>query len=355
MPAARPAVQQLIRSSRPKGGRIGLLRLDVNERPVAFPEDVTRTMLRALEGDTLTAYPEVMALYERLAAHHQLPIAQLAITAGSEMAIRYLFEAYLSPGDGLVILDPSFAMFDVYARICDARVTAVPFRADCTMAVDDVLRAIDARTRVVAIANPNNPTGTVFTDGEMRAIIEKAASVGALCLSDEAYFYFHNATAMPWLSEYPNLVVTRTFSKAWGLAGIRLGYAAGAPEVIAEIQKLQPIDHTSSLAVACGLYMLEHEEIVRQYAAEVIESRAAVTAALRAMGCRVKDSAGNFLLVDAGRAPEPVAAALRARGILVSTALRLPFPHQFLRVSVGPVAVMAPFVDAMRAVLREPA
>lgn len=349
---ARAVVRQLNRSARPKGGRVGRLRLDVNERPVAFPAQVTRDLLAALDGEVLTAYPEVRPLYDDLAAHHGLTPAHLAITAGSEMAIRYLFEAFLEPGDPLVVLDPSFAMFDVYARLCGARVIAVPFQPGCTLDADAVRAAITPGVKVVAVANPNNPTGTVFSDREMRALIERAGEVGAIFLSDEAYFYFHDGTALPWIGEYPHLLVSRTFSKAWGLAGIRLGYAAGAPEVIAEIQKLQPIDHTNSLAVACGRYMLAHESIVREYARDVVAARASVAARLRALGCEVAGTAGNFLLVDAGRPPETVAAALDARGIMVGTALRLPFPHQYFRVSIGPEAVMAPFVDAMAEILR---
>jgi histidinol-phosphate aminotransferase len=350
---ARPVVRQLVRSAEPKAGRIGLLRLDLNERPVALPEQVTAGILEALRADVLTAYPEVRPLYERLAAHHGIDPSQLAITAGSEMAIRYLFEAYLTRGDRLVILDPSFAMFEVYATLCGARVTAVPYRRDCQLEVADVLAAITPGTRLVAIANPNNPTGTAFTDAELRKLIERAGDVGALFLSDEAYYYFHEGTALPWLAAYPHLIVSRTFSKAWGLAGIRLGYAASHPDIIAAIQKLQPIDHVGSLAVAAGLEMLNREALVREYAGQVRAARSEVGAALRALGCIVLDSSANFLLVDAGHAPQLIAEALCARDILVGTGLRLPFPHRFLRVTLGPFETMRPFVEAMRAILEE--
>lgn len=353
VPIARAVVKELVRSARPKGGRLGLLRLDVNERPVGFPASVTREILASLEGDVLTAYPEVLALYERLSAHHGLPASQLAITAGSEMGIRYLFEAFLAQGDRLVILDPSFAMFEVYGQLCGAEIVRVPFRPGCEIAVDDVLQAIQPGTRVVAIANPNNPTGTIFGEADMRAIITRAADVGAVFLSDEAYFYFHDATALPWLNEYPNLVVSRTFSKAWGLAGIRLGYLAGAASVIAEVQKLQPIDHVSALAVAAGLYMLDHESLVREYATDVCAARDQVAEALRSMGSVVMPSAGNFLLVDAGVNPIALATRLRERGVLVGTALRLPFDHQFIRVSIGPGETMATFLSAFRAAMGE--
>lgn len=306
-------------------------------------------VMRSLPSDFLAAYPETRPFYGRLARYHGINADQVLVTAGSEMAIRYIFEAFLGPGDAIILLDPSFAMFDVYARLCGARVVAVPFDRQLQIKVDDVLSAIDGQTRIVAIANPNNPTGTVFSGDALRRIIEKAGSVGAICLVDEAYYYFHSVTVAPLLASYDHLVVTRTFSKALGLASVRLGYALGHPTVIAQVQKLQPIDHASGFAIAFGTYLLDHEEIVWQYAADVREGRAWVAAELSALGFSVVDGAANFVLVEAGDEHEALAQWLRDRDVLVSAALRLPFPHHFLRVTVGPVDSMRPFVHAVQA------
>lgn len=349
MTGARPVVRDLARLSQPKGDRLGRLRLDLNERVIGFPNHVMADVMRSLPSDFLAAYPETRPFYGRLARHHGVNADQVLVTAGSEMAIRYIFEAFLGPGDGIVLLDPSFAMFEVYARLCAARVVAVPFDRRLQIRLDDLLSAIDGRTRVVAIANPNNPTGSVFSENALRQIIDKAGSVGAICLLDEAYYYFHPVTVAPLLARYDHLVVTRTFSKALGLASVRLGYALGHPAVIAQVQKLQPIDHASGFAIAFGTYLLDHEEIVWQYAADVREGRAWVAAELSALGFSVVDSAANFVLVEAGDERDALAQWLRDRDVLISTVLRMPFPHQYLRVTVGPIDSMRPFVHAVRA------
>jgi histidinol-phosphate aminotransferase len=350
---ARPIVRDLVRTAQPKRGRIGLLRLDLNERVVGFPDGVIAEVLRQLPGDFVTAYPETKRFYARLAEHHGLSPDEVLICAGSELAIRYIFEAYLDRGDTVVLLDPSFAMFEVYARLCGARIVAVPYDRTLNISLAHILDAIDARTKVVAIANPNNPTGSVLPQQSVVQVIEKAAAVGAICLIDEAYYYFHSETVAPLVSQYPHLVVTRTFSKACGLASVRLGYALGSRAVIAEAQKLQPIDHASGFAVALGTYMVDHEEIAWAYAANVRDGRAMVASELTSLGFPVVDSAANFLVFDVGEDPRRIADYLRERGILISTNLRLPFPHQFVRVTVGPPESMRPFVDAMRAYARQ--
>ena len=355
MIAARPLVHELVRLAQPKGDRLGRARLDVNERIVGFPDEVITDVLASLPSDFLTAYPETRPFYSRLARHHGLRSEQVLVAAGSEAAIRYVFEAFLDRNDRVVLLDPSFAMFDVYARLCGADVVAVPFDRSFNIRIDDVVDAIDRRTRVVAIANPNNPTGTVLAQDALLRVIEKAGSAGAVCLIDEAYYYFHQETMAPFLSQYEHLVVTRTFSKACGLASVRLGYALGSPSVIAEAQKLQPIDHANGFAVAFGTYMLDHEEIVWKYATDVREGRAWVARELTELGLTVIETAANFVLVDAGAHQEALVQWLRDSNILVGSGLRFPFQNEYFRITVGPVDAMRPFVEAVSRFVRRPA
>ena len=339
-------IRQLVREQVPKINRLSKLRLDLNENIVGWPAELLRQLLSAITPDDLSAYPETYGLQSCIARCHNLSSAHVLVTAGSEMAIRYVFEAYLGVGCELLILDPSFAMFEVYGRLFEAEVVKVPFDTSLRVAMRDVLGRLTSRTRVVAIANPNNPTGTVFCTDDLLMLLTRAAAIDCLVLIDEAYFYFYKDTMAPMISQFDNLIVTRTFSKAFGLAGVRLGYALATPEVIAAASKLQPIDHTNVLAVKLGSYAIEHEELAWDYAQEVAAGRTYLVGELRALGLKVVDSHGNFILVDAGSDRSGFTHSLQQQ-VLLGTNVRLPFANDYLKVTVGPVHQMEQLMDIL--------
>ena len=339
-------VGQLVREHVPKINRLSKLRLDLNENIVGWPAELLRELLSSITSGDLSAYPETYGLQSSIARRHNLTSAHVLVAAGSEMAIRYTFEAYLGVGSELLILDPSFAMFEVYGRLFEAEVVKVPFDTSLKVAMGDVLGHLTSRTRVVAIANPNNPTGTVFCVDELLLLVKRAAAVDCLVLIDEAYYYFYKDTIAPMITQFDNLIVTRTFSKAFGLAGVRLGYALAAPEVIAAISKLQPIDHTNVLAVKLGSYAIQHEELAWDYAREAVAGKSYLVGELRARGLKVVDSHGNFILVDAGSDRAGFVQWVQQL-VLLGTNVRLPFANDYLKVTVGPVRQMEQLVSLL--------
>jgi histidinol-phosphate aminotransferase len=324
--------------------------LDINENIAGWPEPVIRDVLSTITPGDLAAYPETHTLYASIARRHAVTAAHVLVANGSELVIRYVFEAFLGPDTELLILDPSFAMFEVYGRLYGADIVKVPFGPRLDTSVEAVLGRLSSRTRLVAIANPNNPTGTVFSTADLAAITRRAAAIDCLVLVDEAYFYFHSETMAPLVEEFDNLIVTRTFSKAFGLAGVRIGYALGAPAVMEIVQKLQPIDHASVFAVKLGQYAIEHEELAWDYARAVAEGKAHLVAALRALDLVVVDSHANFILVDLGGDRERVIRELQDR-VLLGTTVRLPFPNEYIKITVGPVGEMERLVSALRPAL----
>lgn len=338
--APRRTVAGLMRTAVPQAGRYGMLRLDKNERCVGYPDRVVRAMMKGLSGEQLAAYPEPGPLYERLAKHHGVGVDRLAVTAGSELAIRYLFEAFLDPQDEVLLLNPSFAMFEVYARLCGARPVGVDFTPQWRVEPDDILRRITDRTKIVALANPNNPTGTVLEEPVLLDILRRAARHGALVLMDEAYYHFYGRTMVGHLPRFDNLVVTRTFSKSCGAAGVRLGYAIGHPDVIAVLNRVQPIDHVSVFAVRVGEYLMEHKGLIKQYVRQVEAGKRYLLGQLERLEIPAFGSHANFVLVEFGRSKDRLVRLLRDRGILIGASLRLPFPSSLVRVTAGPVPVM---------------
>ena len=340
-------VRQLVREHAPKTNRLSKLRLDLNENIAGLPAELLRTLLSTITPDDLSAYPETYELHSSIASHHNLKLDQVIVTAGSEMAIRYVFEAFLGPGTELLILDPSFAMFEVYGRLFEAEVIKVPFDTSLKVSMSDVLQQLTSKTRVVAVANPNNPTGTIFCADELLLLLRSAAAVNCLVLIDEAYFYFYGGTMAPMITQFDNLIVTRTFSKAFGLAGVRLGYALAAPAVIAAVAKLQPIDHTNVFAAKLGQYAIEHEELAWEYARDAAAGKTYLVGELRTLGFTVIDSHGNFILVDAGPHRAAIIRSLQQL-VLLGTNVRLPFSNQYLKVTVGPVQQMGQLLALLR-------
>ncbi len=340
-------VGQLIREHAPKINRLSKLRLDLNENIAGWPAELLRTLLSTITPDDLSAYPETYELHSSIASHHNLKLDQVIVTAGSEMAIRYVFEAFLGPGTELLILDPSFAMFEVYGRLFEAEVIKVPFDTFLKVSMSDVLQQLTSKTRVVAVANPNNPTGTIFCADELLLLLRSAAAVNCLVLIDEAYFYFYGGTMAPMITQFENLIVTRTFSKAFGLAGVRLGYALAAPAVIAAVAKLQPIDHTNVFAAKLGQYAIEHEELAWEYARDAAAGKTYLVGELRTLGFTVIDSHGNFILVDVGPHRAAIIRSLQQL-VLLGTNVRLPFSNQYLKVTVGPVQQMGQLLALLR-------
>jgi histidinol-phosphate aminotransferase len=350
MIAPRRRVAQLVRENLPKVDRQSKLRLDINENVVGWPDAAVREVLGSITAADLAAYPETVRLYQALARHHHVAAANVVVGAGSELVIRYVFEAFLEPGREVLILDPSFAMFDVYGRLYGADVVTVAFDAALEMPIERLLAAISPRTRLIAVANPNNPTGTVFSADDLVSLAARAAAVGAIVLVDEAYFYFCEETLAPRAAALDNVIVTRTFSKAFGLAGVRLGYGLASEPVVAAVQTVQPIDHVSALAVKFGLYAIAHEELAWDYARAVHQGRRHLVSSLRGMGLRVVDGAGNFVLVDFGAERLRIVDAL-APHALVGATVRLPFANDYVKITVGPAAEMTRLVDLLRPAL----
>lgn len=325
-------------------------RLDKNERLSPDP-DLVRKVLARLPASALSEYPDYPAFLSFLAKTLRCRPSELLLTAGSDGAIKLAFEAYLEKGDEVLLASPSFAMFKVYAGVFGARVREVPFARDLSFPVDAFLDAIGRRTKLVAVASPNNPTGTELGEADFLKVIRKAGKAGALVLVDEAYYYFTRRTMLRHVLRFDNVVLTRTFSKALGLAALRIGFAHARAGVIDQLRKCQPIFDVNGLALRCAEYVLRHEGRAWAYAAEVEKGKGFLERALAPLGLAVRRGGGNFVLVDLGRDPAPVARRLKKLGAAVGHGWSHPALARSIKVTAGPVAVMRAFAGLLRRAL----
>jgi histidinol-phosphate aminotransferase len=310
---ARDAVRTLKEYHPPLGDREGL-RLDFNENTGGCSPRVLRK-LRQLDGEALARYPVREPAERAVAAAFGVSPDELLLTNGTDEAIHLICETYLEPGNEALIVVPTFAMYEIYAAATGARVLSVPAGRDFSFPTADVLARITSHTRFIAVANPNNPTGA-FTSLSDLVSIAQAAPDAAL-LVDEAYFEFSGESMAPRWRELPNLFVSRTFSKVYGMAGLRIGVLMGNTDQMRWLRRASSPYNLNSVALACLPEALSDQDFVRQYVDQALDGRRELQSELEGWGIRFWPSRANFVLLYLPERCKEFISAMRTRGILV--------------------------------------
>ena len=313
---ARKALQTVPLYQPPLEGRKGL-RLDFNENTSGCSPRVL-DRLRSLDMEQLARYPERGPVEREVAGLLRVDPEELLLTNGVDEAIHLLCETYLEPGDHALIIVPTYSMYRIYAMATGAEVVSVSLGENFQFSVDRVVDRVTKRTRLIAIANPNNPTGTVVSRNDLLQITDSAPD--AAVLIDEAYFEFYGQTMLYARHEAPNLLVARTFSKAYGMAGLRAGSLIGPAEQMRSIRRCASPYNVNCVALACLPEALRDRAYVSRYVSEVLESRARLECLLLQSGIQFWPSQANFLLARVGTsAAEAVrfVEKMRHAGILV--------------------------------------
>lgn len=330
-PVPRARVQAMKEYHPPLGSR-DALRLDFNENTFDCSPKV-REALAQIAAGALTRYPEREPMEALLASKLSLAANQVILTNGVDEAIHVLFETFLEPGDELLLPVPTYTMYEVYASATEARAVTVQADHDLQLPFERLLAAITPRTKIIAIANPNSPSGSVATRAQLLELAQRAPQ--AVLFVDEAYFHFHGETVIDLVGEIPNLVVARTFSKAYGLAGLRIGVLAGSAELIAWTRRVLSPYSVNSLALACLPPALEDTTYLDWYVGEVIAARSEFEAALDAARVRRWPSRANFVLVEIGAKHTEFVRLMRAAGVLVRDRSSDPGCDGLVRITIG--------------------
>ncbi len=341
----RKAVERLKKYRPPLEGRGGKLRLDFNENTVGCAPEVVRAMRRALSAETLTRYPEYAAARETLAKYFRVADDEILLTNGTDDAIKLICDAFVDPGDTLLIPTPTFPVYQFFHQVAGGRVLGVPCDESFALPLAGLLKALKKRVRWMALANPNNPTGTTISKRDLATLLRAAPQT--LVLADEAYFDFCGETVLGWIRKYENLVVTRTFSKAFGLAALRMGCIFANAELAENLRRAQNPFSVNSLAVACACEAIRHEEYVRRYAGEVRANRAEFCRLLDALGLPYVPSEANFVLTRVGERASEIAARLRGEGILVRDWSYDPHLKGYVRFTIGSAAQTRRLIQAL--------
>jgi histidinol-phosphate aminotransferase len=348
---ARDAVRNLHAYRPPLAGRTGL-RLDFNESTAGCSPRVL-ARLRSLDAELLARYPEREPVEREVAGFLGLDPAQVLLTNGVDEAIHLLSSTYLDPGDEALIVTPTFAMYAIFAQVEGARVVEVRAGENFTFPADDLLAQLTPRTRLIALANPNNPTGAAVA-GDVLIQIAQAAPQAAV-LVDEAYFEFYGETLIDAFIDQPrqieNLFVARTFSKAYGLAGLRIGILAGEARHMAMVRRVASPYNVNAAALAILPEALQDQAYVDHYVAQVLSNRDKLQQQLGNLGLHYWPSHANFVLVRVGSAHAEFVRALRDRGILTRDRHTDPGCDGCVRLTVGTDEHTQSLIDAVRHVV----
>lgn len=348
-PQPSTAVRRMKEYHPPLGDRSGL-RLDFNENTFACSPRVLEALGRISRSD-LTRYPEREPVERRVAEHLGLEAAQVLLTNGVDEAIHVLCQTYLDAGTELLLPVPTYTMYEVYASGTPARVVQVPAENGFHFPLRALLAAITPATRLIAIANPNSPTGQTVSREDLLRIIDAAPH--AAVLIDEAYFHFHGETVLDLVGSTPNVIVARTFSKAYGLAGLRLGVLCAPQEQMHWMRRAISPYSVNSVALACLSAALDDEDYLRWYASEVLAARAAFGSALDRIGLPRWPSQANFILVNIGAQHREFVQAMRARAVLVRDRSADPGCDGWVRITVGTREQTAQGIAALEQALSE--
>ena len=327
----------------------GLVKLNTNESPFG-PSPRAIEAIRAAAADTLRLYPDPQAtrLREVLADYHKVAPDQVFVGNGSDEVLAHTFAALLKQPAPLLFPDVTYSFYPVYCRLLGIDYATIALDAKMRVRVDDYV----GRAGPVIVANPNAPTGIALSRAEIARLV--SARSDAAVVIDEAYVDFGAETAIPLISDHPNLLVVQTMSKSRALAGLRVGYAIGDAGLIAGLTRVKDSFNSYPLgrpAQAGAIASLEDDAHFQQARAVIIKNRADLTAALAGLGFEVLPSSANFVFArHPDRSGQALAAALRERAVLVRhfTAERI---ADYLRITIGSESELARLTDALRQVL----
>ncbi len=326
------------------------LRLDFNENTLA-PSPRVLERIQQMTAAGLTKYPEREPVERIVAEHFGLVADQVLLTNGVDEAIHLVCAAFLDAEDEALIATPTFFMYDVSVGAVTTHLRKVQSDATLEFPYERFMEAISGRTKLMMVSSPNNPTGGIVSREHLLSIA--AAAPHAAVMIDEAYFHFHGETLLGDIDAVPNLIVARTFSKAYGLANLRVGMLAGNPELLRYVRKVASSYNVNGVALDCLPVALADEEYLGWYAEQVRVGRGRMADGLRALGVPYFESYANFILMKIGPKHRELVSAMRARGVLLRDRSADPGCDGFVRITIGVEEHVTAGLQALEASLKE--
>ena len=328
--------------------REGYLRLDLNENPGGLPQEFIHKILAEITPEFVSQYPETLEFTQMLAEFHDTDIEHICLVNGSSEGIRYIIQAFTSPGGKIVGVTPTYAMFEVYSKMYGREFVPVKYTDDLQMPVERIIEQLTPDVELLILLNPNNPMGNVYTQEEMDSLIKAAQENEITVLIDEAYMYFYPHSFIDYALKGEHVFITRTFSKLFSLAGCRLGYVVGWPEGIKLVQKLCTPHNVNAFAMKFAKAILETEGMLDELIALQKEGKQYLIDTLMEKGYEVNAKEGNFIFIQPKTDAEILVSRMKEeKNILIKTYAGIGNLGKCLRVTTGEKQYMERFIEAL--------
>jgi histidinol-phosphate aminotransferase len=335
-------------------GITGVIKLASNENPLGAAPLAIEALRRAIAN--IHTYPDGNCYYlkEALASHLGCQMDNLIIGNGSDELLKLIAETFLSPRDEVIFADPSFGEYEFVTRVMDANPVPVHLNEDFQHDLQAMAAAVTERTKLVVVCNPNNPTGTMVSGTEMDQFLKELPEQVVVVL-DEAYFEYVSDTerypnSLKYMAEGKNVIVLRTFSKIYGLAGLRVGYGIAAPEIVAMLNRVREPFNVNSLAQAAATAALNDHEHLRRSRQVVADGIDFLCRNFDRLQLKYLPTQTNFIFVDIGRDSRQVFSHLLKAGVIIRTGDIFGYP-KFIRVTIGTAEENKRFVALLENIL----
>ena len=333
--------------------RFNKVRLDKNEKPDYHLSEFLKKIRKNIRNEHLTAYPETEILYRTISKKFKIKKDSIVLTPGSDSAIKTCLDLFTKKGDKIISIDPTFAMVDIYSKIKRVQQIKINYDKKLELDYEKIFRTLkNIKVNLIILANPNSPTGTIIPKKILFKILQTSRKRNVAVLIDEAYFGFYNYSTIPLIKKYNNLVVCRTFSKAYGLAGCRVGFLVSNKNLAKRLYNLRPMYEINSIGTMIVNEILKKNSFVSKNLKEQLDGKKYLLTELKKLKLQYLDGYANFIHINLGNRMKRAERTFQKHNILIRGGLNVPGYKKFLRVSLGPKNIMKSVIKILKNILK---
>lgn len=291
-------IYKVTRYSQENINRENFLRLDKNERVIEFEKKFLNFLKKKINTYNISAYPNTYEVKKLIAKKNNVSPEMIFLSAGSDIAIKTTIELFTKPKDKIIILEPTFGMVNVYCKVYNLRSFKIGYDKNLELNYNKLIKKISKSISLVILANPNSPTGTIIKKKLMIKVLNKCKKLNIPVVIDEAYEGFYNFSYVTLLKKYKNLIITRTFSKSFGLAGFRAGYTVSSTKISSLLNKYRPMYEINSIVCLAIEFLIKNYSIIKNHIKKVNEAKEYLKIQLNRLNIKYIDTYANFFHIQ---------------------------------------------------------
>ncbi len=324
------------------------LRLDKNERVIEFERKFLDYLKKKINTHLVSAYPDLLKLRKIIAKYLGISQDTIYLSAGSDISLKTCVEVFTSPGDKVIILEPTFGMVNVYCEIYNLKKIKIGYTKNLKLNLKKLLNSISNKISLVILANPNSPTGTIIEKKNMLKILKKCKKHKIPIVIDEAYEGFYKYSYINYVKKFNNLIITRTFSKSFGLAGLRVGYAVANKNFSSLLNKFRPMYEINSIACLAIEFLIKNEKIITQHIKDVIFAKTFMIKELKKLNIDYINTHANFFHIKFKKKISHIENIFKKNKILVRKGPGVKGYENYLRFSLGSKTQMEKIIHLVK-------